>query len=69
MSHIHTLKDLEIELSFIKDKKLLVTCRDIENGKQLVFRDINEPSIFYEPKAELYIHNDLRTPSEKDCYC
>ena len=65
MSHIHTLRELEIELSFIKDKSLFVSCRSLTNGKQLVFRETHDITV--EPKALLYIHNDLRLPEEGKC--
>ena len=66
MSHVHTLKDLELELSFIKDKSLNVTCRGLTNGKQLVFRHTGE-TFQDEPIDMIFIHNDLRTPEEKKC--
>jgi hypothetical protein len=64
MTHVHTLKELELELSFIKDKELIVNCRSLFNGKQLVFR--NKGDSFQDiPIAMIYQHNDLRTPEEK----
>jgi hypothetical protein len=68
MSHIHTLKELEIELSFIKDKDLYVSCQSLPNGKQLIFRKKEDrANLFKEPEARLYIHNDLRMPDEGSC--
>lgn len=55
MSHVHTIKDLELELSFIYDKNLLVTCRNIEDGKQLVFRKGRYTKI----ENMIFIHEDL----------
>lgn len=56
MSHVNTIKDLETELSFIKNKTLLVTCRTLDNGYQLVFR--KEKSTYGPIEDLIFIHED-----------